>query len=74
MQRKMLCTLGTIVGQKQGRNKLTYAPPLPAGQQGNNNILQCPKKDGYVDFLSGVLRNLYADTTAYRKLQICLAN
>jgi hypothetical protein len=70
----MPSTLGAIPAGEQGGNKLPSPPPLPAGQHSNNEELQRPKKDGYVDFFRRALQNLAGDTFANRQLAICIAN
>jgi hypothetical protein len=67
-------TSGAIPARRPGGNKLPSPPPPPAGQQGNNDKLQRPKTDSYVDFFRRALRNLDGDTPANRKLVIFIAN
>jgi hypothetical protein len=67
-------TSGAIPAGAQGGNQLPPPPPPPAGQQGDNDKPQHPKKDSYLDFFRRVLRNLGVVTPANRELAIFIAN
>jgi hypothetical protein len=70
---KTLVTLAAIPARGQVTNKLPPLPPRPLGQQRNNDELQHPEPDGYMDFFPPALRNLGGETPANRELAIFIA-